>query len=238
MASSFDRHGETFKIIDYVARFGISPSKVFWLRNGVNLERFDMPVPLAEDGVVSETFQAYNKDFKVVYVGSHGPANGLDVVIDAPILLLNSHPRIYFFLMGDGVEKGKLIIEAETKRVSNTSFLPSVLKSQVPSDIRQADLTRHVLRKVETLHYGLSSNKINEYMASSKPIVAAVDASSWAVRDANCGFIVDPEDPKALASALVKIEDIIEEEQRQLGANGRRYVKENHDIIMDSHRVF
>jgi len=108
----------------------------------------------------------------------------------------------------------------------------------VPSDIRQADLTRHVLRKVETLHYGLSSNKINEDMASSKPIVAAVDASSWAVRDANCGFIVDPEDPKALASALVKIEDIIEEEQRQLGANGRRYVKENHDIIMDSHRVF
>lgn len=215
---------------DYVIGKGVAPEKVFWLPNGVDLERFDNPAPIDTTSEISLCFERFRDKFKVVYVGAHGPANGLEVLVEAAYLLSASNQEIHFFLVGDGVEKEKLVRMAEEKGLSNISFLPAVPKSQVPSVLAQADLVVHVLRKVETLRYGLSSNKINEYMASSKPIVTAIEASNNPVVEARCGIAVEPENPEALAKAIIEIYEMPEEKRKELGLNGRRYVEKYHDI--------
>ena len=215
---------------DYVASRGISPEKVFWLPNGVNLERFDHPAPLEEGSEVAEVFEQYRDKFKVVYTGAHGPANGLEVIIHAASIFQDRNLGIHFFLIGDGPDKDRLISVAKEKRLNNVSFLPPVSKALVPSILEKADLLVHTIKKMEVLQYGMSPNKMYDYLASAKPIVTSIEAKNNPVEEANAGIAVEPENPEALAGAIIEISKLTEQERRELGRNGRRYVERFHNI--------
>jgi glycosyltransferase involved in cell wall biosynthesis len=66
-------------------------------------------------------------------------------------------------------------------------------------------------------------------MLSGKPILQAGDASNDLLAEAGSGFTVAPEDPAAFADAALRLRALPAEERRRLGANGRRFVLENHD---------
>jgi len=215
---------------DYVASRGISPEKVFWLPNGVNLERFEHPAPLEEVLEVAEVFEQYRDKFKVVYTGAHGPANGLEVIIHAASIFQDRNLGIHFFLIGDGPDKDRLISVVKEKRLNNVSFLPPVPKALVPSILEKADLLVHTIKKMEVLQYGMSPNKMYDYLASAKPIVTSIEAKNNPVEEANAGIAVEPENPEALAGAIIEISKLTEQERRELGRNGRRYVERFHNI--------
>lgn len=215
---------------DYVASRGINPEKVFWLPNGVNLERFDHPAPLEPGSEVAEVFEQYHDKFKVVYTGAHGPANGLEVIIHAASSFQNRNLGVHFFLIGDGPEKDKLISMVKENHLNNVSFLPPVPKAQVPSVLERADLLVHTIKKMSVLRYGMSPNKMYDYLASAKPIVTSIEAKNNPVEEANAGIVVEPENPEALAEAIVKIYELPEEKRIELGKNGRRYVEQFYNI--------
>ena len=215
---------------DYVASRGISPEKVFWLPNGVNLERFEHPAPLEEVLEVAEVFEQYRDKFKVVYTGAHGPANGLELIIHAASIFQDRNMGIHFFLIGDGPDKDRLISVAKEKRLNNVSFLPPVSKALIPSILERADLLVHTIKKMEVLQYGMSPNKMYDYLASAKPIVTSIEAKNNPVEEANAGIAVEPENPEALAGAIIEISKLTEQERRELGRNGRRYVERFHNI--------
>ena len=215
---------------DYVASRGINPEKVFWLPNGVNLERFDHPAPLEEGSEVAEVFEQYRDKFKVVYTGAHGPANGLEVIIHAASIFQDRNLGIHFFLIGDGPDKDRLISVVKEKRLNNVSFLPPVPKALVPSILEKADLLVHTIKKMEVLQYGMSPNKMYDYLASAKPIVTSIEAKNNPVEEANAGIAVEPENPEALAEAIVKIYELPEEKRIELGKNGRQYVEQFYNI--------
>ena len=89
----------------------------------MDLERFDHPEPLEPDSEAEKAFSQHQDKVKVVYTGAHGPANGLDVVIDAAVILSKQKKPVHFFLVGDGPEKTKLIEKAEKMGINNVSFL-------------------------------------------------------------------------------------------------------------------
>ena len=71
-------------------------------------------------------------------------------------------------------------------------------------------------------------SKTLSYMASGRPIIAAVDrlsATADLVRAADCGIVVAPEDTEALANGIEKLQrdpDMC----RRMGSNGRKYAVE------------
>lgn len=215
---------------DYAIGRGVDPNKVFWLPNGVDLERFDNPDPLPQDAPVSDMFKKFSDCFKVIYTGSHGPSNGLEVIIEAAYMLKSSHPEVHFFLIGDGTEKAELMALVKKKDLKNISFSPPVSKNQIPTVLTEADVLVHVCRSLGALRYGISPNKLYDYMASGKPIITAIDAVNNPVKDANAGMVVEPENPKALAEAIVAILEMPPEERKQLGLNGRHYVEKYNSI--------
>ncbi len=77
--------------------------------------------------------------------------------------------------------------------------------------------------------FGVSPNKLFDYMFAGKPVVQASEASNDLVADAGCGFTVQPENPAALADALLRLIQLSPAERRCLGENGRRFVLCNHD---------
>ena len=215
---------------DYVASRGISPEKVFWLPNGVNLERFDHPVPLEEGSEVAEVFEQYRDKFKVVYTGAHGVPNGLDVIVEAARLIQEKSENIHFILIGEGTEKSRLKEKAQSLGLVNITFCEPIPKQAVPSALLAADCLVYSIPAFNIYRYGVSLNKSFDYLASAKPVVMAGNSQNNIVEEANAGIAVEPENPEALAEAIVKIYELPEEKRIELGKNGRRYVEQFYDI--------
>lgn len=213
--------------VDYIGRYGIDAKKVLWIPNGVDLDRFDEIDPLICESAITNEAQ-YKGKFKVIYAGAHGPANGLDVVLNAAKIVGSSD--IHFFLIGDGPEKKRLIEKVSQESLINVTFMEPVAKSQIPSLLRQADLLLHCLKPFDALKYGMSPNKLYDYLASGKPIIVSAFDPDNIVEKAHAGIMVEPGNPGALADAVMSIYKMPAEQRDKLGENGRLYVEEYHDI--------
>ena len=212
----------------YIEGKGISEEKVIWIPNGVNLEQFDKPVQLDPDSDLVQLLRKSKNKFKVIYTGAHGPANGLNVVIEVASILQKNHNEVQFFLIGNGVLKEKLLCDSEKYRLKNIHFFSSIPKKQIPDLLRYADLLLHCFAPIDVFKYGISPNKIFDYLAAGKPIIMSVKTSNNIAQEAGAGIAVEPGNPETLAKGILKIKEMSEEERRRLGANGRVYVEKYH----------
>jgi glycosyltransferase involved in cell wall biosynthesis len=212
----------------YLKKRGIDPQKIIWIPNGVDLEQFNNPEHLNQPYEIAKAFEKYKDKFKVVYTGAHGPANGLETMIEAAYFLFKKSVDIHFFLIGDGPEKKKLIKKAQKGVVDNITFLDPVPKSQVSAILQRADLLMFCLRNLDIYKYGISLNKMYDYLASGKPVIMSGDTVNDVVREAGAGITVEPENPEALAKGILKIQKMTLKEREKLGANGRAYVEKYH----------
>ncbi|MCL1597996.1 MAG: glycosyltransferase family 4 protein, partial [Actinomycetia bacterium] len=67
-----------------------------------------------------------------VYAGAHGPANGLDLVLDAAEKVQADLPDVSFVLVGDGVEKDQLVAQAGKRGLRNLQFQDPIPKTDMP----------------------------------------------------------------------------------------------------------
>lgn len=213
---------------EYIKSKGIASEKIVWIPNGVNLEQFDNPKQLDSDSNLVQLLRKNKDNFKIIYTGAHGPANGLSVIIDTAKILQKNHDEIQFFLIGDGVEKEKLQYDSKKHNLKNIYFFSSIPKEQIPDLLQYADLLLHCFAPINVFKYGISPNKIYDYLASSKPIIMSVETTNNIVQDAEAGIVVEPENPEALARGILKIEKMTLDEREKLGANGRAYVEKYH----------
>ena len=74
------------------------------------------------------------------------------------------------------------------------------------------------------LRFGVSPNKLYDYMAAGRPVLFAADAANQPVQEADCGRTVAPEDPAALAAAIRRW-PAASEAERRAGRQRRAYVE-------------
>jgi len=205
---------------EYIAAQGIDAKKVVWIPNGVDLARFQV-----------RSASGDHQGFRVMYLGAHGRANALDVLLKAAKIIQDQgYEDIKFILVGDGPEKPKLIKLAEKLKLKNVEFREPVKKNEVSRVLQESDALVLNLERVEVFKYGISPNKLFDYMASGRPILFSVSSINNPVDEANCGFTVPPRDPKALAEAIIKLYKISPEEREEMGRRGREYVEKFHSI--------
>jgi len=206
---------------EYITARGIGEEKIAWIPNGVDLSRFDR-VAMPE---------ASHEGFQVMYLGAHGQANALDVLLQAARIVQDQGSSdICFILIGDGPEKPRLIELAEQLGLSNTEFRDPVPKSVVPKVLQEADVAVFVLNDLSPYRYGGSLNKLHDYLAAKKPLIIAGDLINNPVEEAQCGLTVPPRNPEALAEAIIELSRIPKEERQAMGRRGREYVEKYHAI--------
>jgi len=177
----------------------------------------------------SETFRKENhlEDYFVItYVGAHGVANHLDQVLDAAEVLADTN--VLFLLIGQGMEKARLINDAQRRGLNNVRFLDSVPKQEVFKYILASDMGASILKRVDTFKT-VYSNKTFDYFSCKKPVLMAIDGvSRQLVEDANAGVYVEPENASAYN---VIIREYLKDPQRLIheGENGYQFAKSNFD---------
>ncbi|MEM0488466.1 MAG: glycosyltransferase family 4 protein [Candidatus Bathyarchaeia archaeon] len=205
----------------YITALGIPQERIFWIPNGVDLSRFGNLEP---PSAVAEIF-------KVMYLGAHGQANALDVLIHAAKVVQDrGFAEIRFILVGEGPEKPRLMALAQELRLANVEFREPVPKNEVPTLLHTADATIFILHDITLYKYGISLNKLFDYLAAGKPVVIAGKPANNPVEEARCGLTVPPREPQALAEAVIKLYQMPREEREAMGRRGREYVEKHHNI--------
>lgn len=163
----------------------------------------------------------------VLFAGAHGIANALDTLLDAGKLLKDISVTIC--LMGGGQEKERLKLRVQQEKITNVVFLERVNKNEVGGILELADILYIGLAKTDLFRFGISPNKMFDYMLAARPIISAIDAGNDMVKDADCGISVPAEDPEAVANAIKELLAMDDLERLRLGQNGKAYVLANHN---------
>lgn len=207
---------------EYITPLGIPKERVVWIPNGVDLSLF--PRSTAAN-------TANTEKFTLMYFGAHGQANGLDNVLRA-MKHVQEQPdgrHIRLRIIGDGPLKPSLVAQASEMGLTNVSFESPVAKSQIPTLASQADAFVIAVLDLPGLYrYGISMNKLFDYLAAERPILIASDAANNPVEDAQAGLTVPPGLPQALAETIVQIANTPLTERQRMGRAGREYVEQNH----------
>jgi glycosyltransferase involved in cell wall biosynthesis len=209
---------------DYYKKYGIAKEKVVWIPNGVDTSLFRSESPTSP-----ETVQP--KRFKVMYTGALGMEACLRTLLSAAKAIQENQLPISFEIIGSGEKQKELVQFKDQLGLQNVVFREPVKKEKIPSVLAAADALWIGSRKVKNLYkYGFSFNKLFEYLAAGKPVLFSIDAAYNPVKEAVAGLTVPPEDPEALAKAIIQLYDMPMAERAKMGQKGIAYAKEFHDF--------
>jgi len=198
----------------YIEALGIPSEKISWISNGTTLRPQISRQSLLPEG-----------KFNVLYTGSMGQANDLKKLIEAS-KLLEEQKHIHFTLVGEGVEKEALEEEAP----SNVTFLDAVTKEKVFAYLQSADLLYVGLQNLPLYRYGMSMNKVFDYMSVKKPILFVSSIEENIIEIANAGVVVKSGKCEDVAKTIEILSKTDKNTLSQYGENGYNYLLKNFTI--------
>lgn len=186
---------------DYILEQGwekeVLREKVHYINNGIDLEQFEYN---------KEHYQIEDEDlnnpdiFKVVYAGSIRKVNNLGLLLDVAKKVTN--PRVRFLIWGDGDELSSLKQRLTIENISNVIFKGRVDKKYIPYITSLSDLNIAHNGQSRMFSYGISFNKIFDYLAAGKPILCDFDSKYNPVIQENAGFEVKSAESSSVAEMV------------------------------------
>ena len=160
-----------------------------------------------------------NKIFTFMYMGNIGPVAGVDLLIDAFIEAHINNARLV--IAGSGTLKETL--QEKAKPYHSIEFW-SVPNGKVPETQAKANVMLLPIKKGAAR--SSIPSKLPAYMFSAKPIIGCMDGDSdtaEAIRNAECGWVIEPENVSSLATKLKEVADIDLETLKRKGEKARMY---------------
>jgi glycosyltransferase involved in cell wall biosynthesis len=170
--------------------------------------------------------------FKIVFAGNMGKAQALDTVLDAALILQRRGSRVYFVMVGGGVEVGRLKTRSQELALNNIVYLPAVPMAEVGTLLAAADALLVHLRKDSLFEITIPS-KTQAYMAVGKPLLMAVNGDAAdLVKQSKSGLIAESENPVALADAAQRLADMPTFELETMGNRARQFYQEHLSLVV------
>jgi glycosyltransferase involved in cell wall biosynthesis len=213
------------KAKDHIMQSNVPEHKIVYLPNGVDITPFSFP-----------KLNSKNKIFTIVYAGVIGVANNLQMAVETAKICKERNEEVFFNIIGEGQEKDRLIQLVNKFNLTNISFFGAVPKTEIADALAKADALFFNLADSPVYKYGLSSNKLFDYLAAGKPILFSCKAGNNPVEEAHAGISIEPDSPELLFNAIMEMKRLSDDERLQMGINGYKYVKKNHSMEILSKR--
>jgi glycosyltransferase involved in cell wall biosynthesis len=172
--------------------------------------------------------------FSVVFAGNLGAGQAVDVIVEAAYLL-KDQPAIRFVVFGHGSRWDWMREQVLLRGLTNL-FLPGRYPLETMPGLMQKASALLVSLADQPIFALTVPNKVQAYLAAGRPILACMNGEgARLVTEANAGLTVPAEDAQGLSVAVLQLYKMSAEERAILGANGRRYFKENfgQDLLID-----
>lgn len=212
--------------VDNLVSKKVPPEKIVQIPNWVDVN-FIRPMQQEKNA-----FRVENKlenKFVVLYSGNIALTQGLETVVKAAAKLRDISD-IAFVIVGEANGLQRLQEECNKCGASNVMLLPFQPRERLPEMLAAADVGL-VVQKKNVISFNMPS-KIQVLLASGSAIIASVPDSGTAaraIRQSGGGVLVPPEEPSALADAVL---DLYKhpEKVKTLGYNSRKYAVEQYSF--------
>ena len=184
-------------------REGMPDCKVSVIYNCPALTEFEQPNSIAD---VRKSFGIRSSSRIILFEGRLGKDRGLDVLLRAFTYIHHEVPDTKLLIVGDGPERGTLEQLAHDLSIaSDVVFTGWRSLSELPSFIRGSNVC--VIPSKSTPKTEITPhNKLFDYMALGKPIVASrLGEISRVVQDGTSAILVRPGDDLELSKALLAV---------------------------------
>jgi glycosyltransferase involved in cell wall biosynthesis len=191
--------------------------------------------PAPADPQAASEMNSENR-FTVLYAGNLGPLQGLETVIEAAALL-QKHTNIQIILVGSGQTEATLRKRVADLGLKNVHFLGRRPLRRMNAFNATADALLIHLRDIPLMR-STTPSKTQVAMASARPILMGVagDAADL-LREAGAGIAFAPENPVAMADAILQLSLLSCKEREAMGKAGRRYYEKTMSLKVGSARL-
>jgi colanic acid biosynthesis glycosyl transferase WcaI len=207
------------RMVEQLLKKGVKPEKTSYFPNWVDLsrikpsisgEKYRRQLEIPQDAIV------------VLCSGSLGGKQGLMVIPEAA-KLVSTRSDIVIVVCGDGVMKPKL--QAAAAGLSNVRFLPLQPVERLGELLSMADI--HLLPQNRGVADLVLPSKLSGMLASGRPVIATcAQGTELNAVVSECGLVVPPQDPMALAMAICGLaDDSIS--RLELGYKAREFAEAN-----------
>jgi glycosyltransferase involved in cell wall biosynthesis len=169
--------------------------------------------------------ESIDKLFIFMYLGNIGSVAGIEFIIES--FAKANTKRALLVIAGSGSKKKECIQKAASYINANIEFW-DVPSGKVPEIQNKADVMLLPLKRKAAL--SSIPSKLTAYMFSQKPVIACVEEESDTanvIKQANCGWIVPPENEVALTEAMQIAISLPVKELQSLGTSGCSFALKN-----------
>jgi colanic acid biosynthesis glycosyl transferase WcaI len=201
---------------------GVPRERIGYLPNSA--ESFYRRVPRSGEDAEAAELPA---GFRVIFAGNIGAAQDFATILSAAELL-RDQPHIQWIIIGDGRMRGWVQDQVRTRRLEVTfHLLGSRSPERMPRYFAHADVLLATLRREPIFAYTIPS-KLQSYLACGRPVVVALEGEGGRiVKESGAGWAVPPEDPKALADAVLAASRLPGAEREAMGDRGEVFFREH-----------
>ena len=198
-------------------------------RRGVPPNKIDVIYNWCDETVFNADYEAGTRlassadKFSVLFGGTMGTAQGLDIVLQAARICQRTTPTVEFVFVGGGVERARLERLAQEMQLENVRFMPQQPMRAMGGILAGAEaLLVHL--KDDPLFRITIPSKTQAYLAAGKPILMGVrgDAADL-INSSGSGVICQPGDPVSIAAAVKALAVAGHARLAEMGSNGRAF---------------
>ncbi|NLT10939.1 MAG: glycosyltransferase family 4 protein [Clostridiaceae bacterium] len=180
--------------------------------------------------------QRFDGRTNFVFAGNIGPAQALEVLVDAVALVAqqSANAGFRFIVVGDGMSKQAVLDKVREKAMENYfEFIGFQPLTEIQKFHELADVL-FVSLADEPLFDIMIPAKVQSYMAAGKPILASLNGEGAdVIRDSGSGLTCQAMSSEELAKAILEFMDLPESRLLEMGRNASEFYKNNYksDII-------
>jgi colanic acid biosynthesis glycosyl transferase WcaI len=188
--------------VDNLVGKGVPAEKITCIPNWVDVN-FIRPLP--KKGNAFRSAYGLDDKFVVLYSGNIALTQGLETVVEAASRLRHV-PEVVFVIVGEARALKRLQSHCQKCNADNVLLLPFQPREQLPEMLAAADVGL-IVQKSNVISFNMPS-KTQVLLASGRPVIASVPdvgTTARAIRQSGGGLVVAPEDPGALADAVLEL---------------------------------
>ena len=215
---------------EYYKQHNIYPNRFLHLQNAYPISDQSEGGSFSLRSQMDELRKKYHT--LICYPGSINAANG---IMNLPKILNYYHAEgVGFIIIGKGSLLEQLKAECENIASKNVHFFDPIPKSEISQLLKYVDFGFVGGRNWNFLKYGISQNKLFDFMGAGTPIICFARTDDKFLEELGCGLYVDPDSPKEIQKFFEEL-DKARIAREELGMAGKKAIKEyyNYTALKD-----
>ena len=216
-----------------VDKLGINRDKTYLIGQPMDTDRFDEYSISKNHLIPSEIIEFTQDSFVCTFAGYYKEYEGVHSMLEAANILKQRNLPIKMLFVGSGSEHEKMINYQNENNLENVLVYGRVSKESIPALLKNSQVClAHlaVRNNPQAYQYGVSKNKVNEYLYSGNPTIYGFHDDTDPVQVTESGFVIDPFNAVEFANKIEYLFSICKESLKIYGENGRDFINKNHKV--------